>query len=144
MSRVEELENLISDWENKKLEVENIKSKIFSIGRTIFKKILELDSEYRKKYPSFELIKFASYSKPDDYSIDKNNNLVINYYDYGYDCYDCSKLVIPMDSVESDETIEKWFKGITDDFEEKRKKSKEDKEKAEYEQFLKLKEKYEK
>jgi len=144
MSRREELENLIFDWENKKQELSSIKEHVFSVGKTIFDKVLELDLEYRKKYPSFELIKFASYSKPDNYSIDKNNNLVINYYDCGYDCYDCSKLIIPMNAIESDETIEKWFKEITDKFEEDKKKSKKDKEKTEYEQYLKLKEKYEK
>ena len=142
-NRAEELRSVISEWENKKIEVKNIKDKVFSIGRTAFNKILELDLEYRKKYSSFKLIEFDSYSKPDNYYIDENNNLVINYYDTGYDCYDYRKLIIPMDAIESDETIEKWFKEVTDKFQERRKKSKEDKEKAEYEQYLKLKEKYE-
>ena len=76
------------------------------------------------------------------------NNIVIRYYDYYYDLYDSSILVIPARILFNDEEIDKWIQGLITDalkkIEELKQKAKlrnEEKEKLEYER---LKAKFEK
>ena len=76
------------------------------------------------------------------------------YYDKGYDCYDSAEFEIPLDIVEKelseegngDETLV-WYKGIIEDAYKRKQtkiKEREDRKKTnEYQQYLKLKEKYE-
>ena len=70
------------------------------------------------------------------------NNICIRYYDYYYDLYDSSTLVIPANILFNDKEIDKWIQGLIYDalknIEERKQKAElmnEEKEKLEYERL---------
>lgn len=70
------------------------------------------------------------------------NNICIRYYDYYYDLYDSSTLVIPASILFNDEEIDKWIQGLITDalkkigeLKQKAELRYEEKEKLEYERL---------
>lgn len=158
------LKELIDTEQSYRDRADQLQEKILEKLRPIFNKMRH---EYSgKDYTSVpcwmnELIDpkhkfaFCLYSTLDGYRIDEERGmLILNYYDKGYDCYDSSEFEIPLDIVEKelsgegtgDETLV-WYKGIIEDAYQRKQakiKEREDRKKTkEYQQYLKLKEKYE-
>ena len=126
---------------------ENILNKlkpIFSIIKAEY-----LDKE--KIIHSEELgLKFGYRSTLDDYRL-VGDYLCLNYYDRGYDCYDCAEFKMPLEVVEKElqsttGAVLEWYKGEIDKYLEKQKelqkKKEAEKEEKELAELKRLQEKY--
>ena len=99
--------------------------------------------EYIKTYYK-DVLKFGSYSSYHHYGIN-DEEVWIEYYDYGYDSYDSSIIDIPIDDFinRPKEWANEWAKSIRNEKEEERIKQLKEQEKREKEELERLKEKYE-
>ena len=105
----------------------------------IFNKLREADLEVKAG-----ILQFGYYSDFERIEWDDSYEeaMVIRYYDYGYDLYESSTLLIPADILFDDTKIDKWIKSKIDEAlekkEQKRKdaeKRQEEKERQEYERL---------
>ena len=142
------IELRINELKNKKTEYEDKRKEVFGLCDSILKKIYDLQTEYnRKNRKGLYLIEqgFDRF-KTDACEIKYLFNgfpVEINYYDLDYDCYDSAKIRLPQEVFEDDSKLQEWFNSKVYEFEEGLKKDKKDKEDREYQNYLKLKEKYE-
>lgn len=109
----------------------------------IFYKLQEADQEAKAgilqygHYSNFEKIEWDdSYEK----------SIVVRYYDYSYDSYGSTTLMIPADILFDDEKIDKWIKSEVDKAlekkEQKRKATEKRQEEEERQEYERLKEKF--
>lgn len=145
-------------------KAENISDEIMKKLKPIFYRLLNEylhhpycgDSNYqtfKKELGRGKEFEFNRWSCLDGYSID-GDDLVLNYYDDGYDCYESAEFRIPLSIIEDelsplgkgDETLV-WYKQVLDEakqkVEEGKKNREKEKENKEYQNYLKLKKKYE-
>lgn len=129
--------------------LENLENKITEAEKRLGKHIVsrlkylyKLQEDYRKNYPQFiPLIDWEDIEiEIDDIQI-LEDSLMINYYNTY--TYNGGEIIIPIDALEDDSGIEKWFGIKTSEFENRLEKAKKEKEAKEYNEFLRLKEKYE-
>ena len=109
----------------------------------IFNKLKEADHETKTGilqygyYSEFERIEW-------DYS--DENSIAVRYYDTGYDLYESTALMTPVDILFDDVKIDKWIKSKIDEAlekkEEKRKVTEQRQEKKERQEYERLKEKF--
>ena len=73
-------------------------------------------------------------------------SIAVRYYDYGYDLYDSTTLMIPADILFDDTKIDKWIKSKIDEAlekkEQKRKEAEKRQEEKERQEYERLKEKF--
>lgn len=111
--------------------------------RRIFDKLKEADLEAKAGvlhygyYSTFQRIEWDdSYEK----------SIAVRYYDYGYDLYDSTTLLIPADILFDDTKIDKWIKSKIDEALEKKEQKRKDAEKRQEEkerqEYERLKEKF--
>lgn len=111
--------------------------------RRIFDKLKEADLEAKAGvlhygyYSTFHRIEWDdSYEK----------SIAVRYYDYGYDLYDSTTLLIPADILFDDTKIDKWIKSKIDEALEKKEQKRKDAEKRQEEkerqEYERLKEKF--
>ena len=109
----------------------------------IFNKLQEADLEAKAgvlqygRYSTFQRIEWDdSYEK----------SIAVRYYDYGYDLYDSTTLMIPADILFDDTKIDKWIKLKIDEAmekkEQKRKAAEKRQEERERQEYERLKEKF--
>ena len=109
----------------------------------IFYKLQEADQEAKAgilqygHYSNFEKIEWDdSYEK----------SIAVRYYDYGYDLYDSTTLMIPADILFDDTKIDKWIKSKMDEAlqkkEQKLKEAEKRQEEKERQEYERLKEKF--
>ena len=94
--------------------------------RRIFDKLQEVDLEAKAgvlqygRYSTFQRIEWDdSYEK----------SIAVRYYDYGYDLYDSTTLMIPADILFDDTKIDKWIKSKIDEALEKKEQKRKEAEK---------------
>lgn len=158
------LKELIETEQSYRDKADELQEKILEKLKPIFNKLRhEYSVKYSKTVPRWlnefldpeHKFEFCLYAELDGYRIDDEREmLILNYYDKGYDCYDSDEFEIPLSIVEKelsgegtgDETLV-WYKGILEDAYKRKEKQRQEKEKVkkskEYQQYLKLKEKYE-
>lgn len=75
-----------------------------------------------------------------------DKTICIEYYDYGYDCYDASDIEIPIDDFlnRPKEWVDEWANKIREERKKQKQKKLEYEEKREREELQRLKKKYEK
>ena len=136
--KIKELEKVKSDYEDKKDE-------IFHLCDVVLKKIYKLQTEYNKKNRKglYLIDKTFDRFETDRCKILKEGIIEINYYDLDYDCYDARTIELPPEIFEDDTKLQKWFDSKVSEFEESIKKDKREKEDQEFQEYLRLKEKYE-
>lgn len=123
-------------------EVSDLEEELGKYITTKLKYLYKLQEEYRKSKPTFkpiiawEDIVVAS----GDIQISGNN---LELYYYNTYTYNKGDIEIPIDALEDDSKIERWFKSKTSEFEERLEKAKKELEDKQYKEYLKLKEKYE-
>lgn len=103
----------------------------------------ELFDYIKKKY--IDVLKFGRYSEFHHY--DMNDEIIwIEYFDYGYDCYDSRDIDIPINDFLSNpyEWADRWANNIRAKKQEEKDKAIKAQEKKEKEELQRLKDKYEK
>jgi len=105
--------------------------------------IYELFSYIKQKYS--DVLAFGRFSSYHHYAMD-DKIIWIEYYDYGYDCYDSRDIDIPIDDFLSNpfKWADNWANNIRIKEQEKKDKAIKEKEKREREELQRLKDKYEK
>lgn len=103
----------------------------------------ELFDYIKKKY--LDVLKFGKYSSFHHY-IMYDDEICIEYYDFGYDLYDSQNLYIPLTDFLSNpfEWADRWANNIRAERQKEEEKAIKAKEKKEKEELQRLKEKYEK
>ena len=103
----------------------------------IFNKLKEADLKAETNILRYEY--YSSFERV-EWDESYEDSIVVRYYDYGYDLYDSTTLLIPADILFDDTKIDKWIKSKIDEAlekkEQKRKateKRQEEKERQEYE-----------
>lgn len=108
---------------------------------------------FKKQLGRKKAFEFNRWSALDGYRID-GDDILLHYYDDGYDCYESEEFSIPLSVVEDelspigkgDETIV-WYRKQLDEaqqrVEKEKKENKKKQEDEEYQKYLKLKDKYE-
>lgn len=127
--------------------------------KTLFKLVEKYDEEALRIFnklgkasqeAKISVLKFGSHSDFEriEWEDSDENNVCIRYYDYVYDLYDSSTLVIPANILFDDEKIDNWIQGLITGALKKAEESKrkvelknEERERLEYER---LKAKFEK
>lgn len=114
-----------------------------SIKEKLEKETLELFRYIKEKH--LDVLKFDSWSSYHHFVLTKKT-ICIEYYDYGYDCYDASDFEIPIDDFlnRPKEWADEWANKIREKHKKQKQKQLEYKEKREREELQRLKEKYEK
>ena len=129
---LEKLESEISDLEEE-------------LGKYItlkLKYLYKLQEEYRKSKPTFKpIIGWKDISVDCGDILISGNNLELSYHNTY--TYNNGNIEIPIDALEDDSEIERWFKSKTSEFEKRLEKAKKEHEDKEYQEYLKLKNKYE-
>lgn len=123
---------------------EKKESEVFDICDSVLKKIYNLQTEYNKKNHRrlFIISEGFKHFKTDDVE-DRGDVIFINYYDLDYDCYDSDSILLPPDLFDSDTKLIEWFESRVSEYDAKVKERKQINENKEYQEYLKLKEKYE-
>lgn len=140
-----ELRDIIKRKEDLENETEKLENQLFSFCNKILEKIKSLQEDYRKKHRGFELLKFSDPSTNECFLkvIDNKEYLDIYYSDDYYSSYS-NEIIIPLSAVND---IEGWFKTKTQEYEARlearREKADKKREESEYNEYLRLKEKYE-
>lgn len=103
----------------------------------------ELFDYIRKKY--LDVLRYGEYSSFHHY-IMYEDEICIEYYDFGYDLYDSQNLYIPLNDFLSNpfEWADRWANNIRAERQKEEEKAIKAKEKKEKEELQRLKEKYEK
>lgn len=133
---IKALEELEAAYEKKESEV-------FDICDSVLKKIYNLQTEYNKKNRKklFIISEGFTHFKVDDVE-DRGDVIYINYYDTDYDCYDSDSILLPPDIFDSDTKLTEWFESKVSEYEAKVQERKQINENKEYQEYLRLKEKY--
>ena len=109
----------------------------------IFNKLKEADLEVKAGVIQFGYNSDFERIEWDD-SYEKS--IAVRYYDYGYDLYDSTTLMIPADILFDDTKIDKWIKSKIDEALEKKEQKRKDAEKRQEEkerqEYERLKEKF--
>jgi len=142
------IELRINELKKQKTKYEDKKKEVFGLCDSVLKKIYDLQTDYNKKNESYLFLIEQGFDrfKTDACEIKYLSNgfpVEINYYDLDYDCYDSAKIKLPQEVFEDDNKLQEWFNSKVSEYEEKVNKAKKEKEDAEYQKYLKLKEKYE-
>lgn len=93
------------------------------------------------KEKHLDVLKFDNWPSYNHYEL-YDKTICIEYYDYGYDCYDASDIEIPIDDFLN--RPKEWADEWADKIRKERKKQLEHEEKREREELQRLKRKYEK
>lgn len=114
-----------------------------SIKEKLKEETLELFRYIKEKH--LDVLKFDSWSSYHHYEL-YDKTICIEYYDYGYDCYDSSDIEIPIDDFlnRPKEWADKWATEIRKERIRQKQEKLENEEKREKEELQRLKEKYEK
>ena len=133
---IKALEELESAYEKKESEV-------FDICDFVLKRIYKLQTEYNRKNRKmlFIISEGFTHFKVDEVE-DRGDLIFINYYDTDYDCYDSDSILLPPDIFDSDSKLTEWFESKVSEYEAKVKERKQINENKEYQEYLRLKEKY--
>lgn len=104
------------------------------------------DILYYVKNNYIEQLRFGRYSAYNKYFV-TDTSICIEYYDYGYDCYECSWLPdIPIEFLESESSwqqfLDDYYQNKIKEEEEKKAKEEKAKENQEHELYLRLKKKF--
>lgn len=78
----------------------------------VFSKLKKADQEAKTDILQYGA---ASYFERVEWEESDENNICIRYYDYYYDLYDSSILVIPASILFNDEKTDKWIQGLITD-----------------------------
>lgn len=136
VEEIKTLEELKSKYESKEREV-------FRLCNSVLKKIYNLQTEYNKKNRKRLYLIEEGFDKFATDHCKAGDLIEVNYYDTAYDCYDAAQIELPQEVFEDDNKLQEWFDLKVSEYEEGIKKAKQQKEDAEYQNYLKLKEKYE-
>lgn len=103
-AKIEKYERLHKETEDLKESLDKIFKKAFNYLRRKF--LYVTDDEDKREFALFE---FWSYSEYDGFRRE-DDNIILHYYDYGYDCYDGAELPpIPINIIENEAELDKWF-----------------------------------
>lgn len=113
-----------------------------SIKEKLEEETLKLFRYIKEKH--LDVLEFGSWSSYHHYELN-NKTICIEYYDYGYDCYDSSEIEIPVYDFlnRPKEWADEWANKIREKCKKQKQKQLEYEEKREREELQRLKEKYE-
>lgn len=114
-----------------------------SLREKFDQEVEDLFDYIKKKY--LDVLRYGKYSSLHHYNI-YDDEICIEYYDYGYDIYDSQNLYIPLNDFLSNpfEWADAWANNILAEKQKEEEKAIKAKEKKEKEELQRLKEKYEK
>ena len=114
-----------------------------SLKEKLEHEVIELFDYIKTKY--LDVLEFGRYSSYHHYAM--NNEIIwIEYFDYGYDCYDSRDIDIPINEFLSNpfEWADNWANNIRIEKQKEKDNAIKEQEKKEREQLQRLKDKYEK
>ena len=109
----------------------------------VFKKLQRADQEAKTG-----ILQYGYYSEFEriEWEYSDENSIAVRYYDIGYDLYESTALIMPVDILFDDAKIDEWIKSKIDEAlkkkEEKRKAAEQRQEEKERQEYERLKEKF--
>ena len=137
------IKNEIKALEELRAVYEKKESEVFNICDSVLKKIYNLQTEYniKKRKRLFIISEVFDHFKVDEVE-DRGDVIYINYHYTDYDCYDSSSILLPPDIFDSDTRLIEWFESKVSEYEDRVKEIEQINENKEYQEYLRLKEKY--